>query len=79
MYFLIEMDKCHRYQSQKRADQYALNNILYMHENPPKTNKQTNKKKKQNQQNKVKEIRSKGCQVSFQPELTHAYIFQKKD
>ena len=50
-----------------------------MHENPPKTNKQTNKKKKQNQQNKVKEIRSKGCQVSFQPELTHAQIFQKKD
>ena len=79
MHFLIEMDKCHRYPSQKRADQYAMNNILYMHENPPKTNKQTNKKKKQNQQNKVKEIRSKGCQVSFQPELTHAYIFQKKD
>ena len=46
MHFLIEIDKCHRYPSQKWADQYATNNILYMHENPPKTNKQTNKKKK---------------------------------
>ena len=52
MHFLIEMDKCHRYPSQKRADQYVPNNILYMHENPPKTNKQTNKQEKKTKSTK---------------------------